>query len=80
SFSGLTYPFIGMNKVVATLGKVLFPFTHYLDIFVDQSMRGAPVWYSLGDVAVLCLFVLAGMASMPFLRMLCKDQRQWGRL
>ncbi len=80
SFSGLTYPFIGMNEVVATLGKVFFPFTHYLDIFVDQSMRGAPVWYSLGDVAVLCLFVLAGMASIPFLRVLCKDQRQWGRL
>lgn len=80
SFSGLTFPFIGMDGFVATIGKVLFPFTHYMDIFVDQSMRGAPVSCSMPDIIALCLFVLAGMAAVPLLRRLCVNSKFWGRL
>ncbi len=79
SFSGLTFPFIGMDGWIAFLGRALFPFTHYMDIFVDQSMRGAPVYCSLGNIAMLCLFIIAGMASVPLLERLCTDPRQWGR-
>lgn len=79
SFSGLTFPFLGMDGWIAFLGRALFPFTHYMDIFVDQSMRGAPVYCSLGNIAMLCLFVIAGMAAVPLLERLCTDPRQWGR-
>ena len=79
SFSGLTFPLIGMDGWVAFIGRALFPFTHYMDIFVDQSMRGAPVYCSLGNIAMLCMFIIAGMASAPLLERACTDPRQWGR-
>lgn len=78
SFSGLTFPFLGMNPIVAFFGN-LFPFTFYTNIFIDQSMRGAPVAHSLPYIAAMCLFVLVGMASLFRLKKISYNSKYWGR-
>ncbi len=55
SFSGITFPIFGMPKVLQWMSQ-LFPFTHFFDLFLDQTQRGIPVYYSM--YAISCLVVL----------------------
>lgn len=57
SFAGLTFPIMGMPVLMQWLSQ-LFPFTHYLKVFVDQGERGAPIFYSLPAIASLIVLTL----------------------
>lgn len=52
SFSGITFPIFGMPKVMQWLSQS-FPFTHFFEIFVDQTQRGIPIYYSLKSITIL---------------------------
>ncbi|MDW5290256.1 ABC transporter permease [Formosa sp. PL04] len=52
SFSGITFPIFGMPKSIQYLSQI-FPFTHYFEIFVDQTQRGIPVLYSFKPILIL---------------------------
>ncbi|MEG1607238.1 MAG: ABC transporter permease [Mucinivorans sp.] len=67
SFAGLTFPHMAMYKAIATL-STLFPYTYYIDIFVQQTLKGAPMGRSLGDLGVMGLFILLSIAFLPMLK------------
>jgi ABC-2 type transport system permease protein len=52
SFSGITFPIFGMPKFIQYLSQI-FPFTHYFELFVDQTQRGIPVIYSIKPILIL---------------------------
>lgn len=78
SFCGLTFPAIAMYPVMAALGKLL-PFTYFIDIFIEQSMRGAPPARSLGDLAAMGCFILATALFMPRLKKIALNPQYYGK-
>lgn len=78
SLCGLTFPAIGMYPVIVALAK-LFPFTWFVDLFIEQSLRGAPPARALGDLAALGVFVLATTLFMRRLRRVATEAKYYGR-
>ena len=78
SFSGLTFPLLAMWKPAWWL-SFLFPYTFYMQIVIDQLMRGAPVGGSLPALGALALFVLVPLLALPRLKQVCTDPRFRGR-
>ena len=80
AFAGLTFPIMAMPS----FGKIwawILPLTHYLKIFVDQSIRGIPMVYSLLPLGGLVLFLIPGPATAIFrLKRMMTDKNYWGRL
>lgn len=79
TFSGLTFPFMAMDLPLRVAGY-FFPLTYYIDIFIDQAMRGAPVVYTLGYVGYMAIFLLLPLLLLSRLRRICTDEKYWGRL
>jgi len=78
SFSGLTFPLPAMWKPAWWL-SFLFPYTYYMQIMIDQLMRGAPAGVSLPAVGALALFVLVPLLTLPRLKLVCTDPQFRGR-
>lgn len=79
AFSGVSFPFPGMSF----LGKawsLLLPLTYYLELFVDQSLRGTPEVSSLRPLLLLGLFCVLIVPATLRLKQLMKDERHWGLL
>lgn len=57
TFSGLTFPTMAMSPILGALSHI-FPLTYYLDIFIDQALRGAPIELSAARLAAMTLFAL----------------------
>jgi len=73
SFSGITFPIFGMPILLQWLSQI-FPFTHFLELFIDQTQRGIPVHYSLKSMGLLTLFiVIMPLISWKKLRKLLKQ-------
>lgn len=79
TFSGLTFPFLAMTPAMHLVGYI-FPLTFYMEIFIDQAMRGAPVVNSAAYLGYITLFLLLGLVMMPSLRKICTQEKYWGRL
>lgn len=81
AFVGITFPRIGMITPARIWADIL-PLTHYLDLFVDQALRGAPTRVSFDSLAALALFTVMGIcvAALPRLGRLMKSERYWGRM
>lgn len=78
SFCGLTFPSLGMYPAIVALSK-LFPFTYFIDLFIEQSLRGAPPARSLGDLAAMGAFVLAMAVLVPRLKKVALDPQYYGK-
>lgn len=78
SFCGLTFPAIAMYPAIAALAK-LFPLTYFIDVFIEQSLRGAPLARSLGDIAALGAFTLAMAILMPRLKKVALEPKYYGK-
>ena len=78
TFSGLTFPFIAMDKLAVGLGY-FFPFTHYLKIFIDQTMRAASLQYSWEAVLIIHLFLLLPIITNKNLKKVCLNEKYWGK-
>lgn len=78
TFSGLTFPFIAMYDWTIFLGQ-FFPFTHYLRIFIDQTMRGAPIYYSFWALIGIHTFLVLPFISNRKLKKVCLDKKYWGK-
>lgn len=63
TFSGITFPTMAMYDSVAWLSP-LFPYTHYMRLVIDQTMRGASADISLPQIAYMALFWLLPIAVM----------------
>ena len=79
TFSGLTFPFLAMDLPLQVFG-CLFPLTFYVDIFIDQAMRGAPVVYTVHYLLYMAIFLLLPLILVPRLKRLCTDKKFWGKL
>lgn len=77
TFSGLTFPFIAMPKALVVIGQ-FFPFTQYLDIYISQGLRGAPIYTALFPLGMLGLFILVPLMFLPRLRKFMMYQKYWG--
>jgi ABC-2 type transport system permease protein len=60
--SGFMFPFDSMPAPARWLGELL-PLTHYNRICRAVLLRGAPVWELPGELAVLAVFFLVGLAA-----------------
>ncbi|HKJ07249.1 MAG TPA: ABC transporter permease [Flavobacteriaceae bacterium] len=58
SFSGITFPVFGMPNLLQLISN-LFPFTHFFNLFLDQTQRGLPMHYSQYPV-----FFLIGLITL----------------
>ena len=79
TFSGLTFPFLAMDLPVRIVGY-LFPMTYYMDLFIDQGMRGAPTADSAIYLVDLAAFLLLPWTVILRLRKICTGEKYWGRL
>lgn len=73
SFSGITFPIFGMPTLLQWMSQ-LFPFTHFFELFVDQTQRGIPVIYNLKSILILLLItVIVPLLSYNKLKKLFKQ-------
>ena len=80
AFVGMTFPLIAMPAIAKTWGAII-PLTYYLKIFVDQSMRRAPLSINLSDLGVIILFVvILPPVAMIRMRTLITESKYWGRI
>ena len=79
SLSGLTFPHMAMYPALEKLAQFV-PFTHYLEMFIDSSMRGAPARYSYEQIFFMSLFILAAMLTVPLLKKRCCNPKCFGKL
>lgn len=78
TFSGLTFPYQGMDKWVAFFGN-FFPYSHYLKIFIDQSFKNNPIIFSLQDFLWLHAFLILPFFVLPQLKKMCHHPKYWGK-
>ncbi len=57
SFSGITFPIFSMDKILQWISQV-FPFTHFFELFMEQSQQGFPVYYSFKSIIMLIILCL----------------------
>lgn len=79
TYSGLTFPFMAMDLPMRIAGHI-FPMTFYIDAFIDQAMRGAPVHYTIQYVGYMSIFILLPVLLLPRLKKICTCKKYWGRL
>ena len=79
AFVGVTFPVIGM-PLFAKIWSCILPLTYYIKVFVDQSMKGAPISVNIPDLCYLSFFILAGLPFSYFrMKTIFNDQSYWGR-
>jgi ABC-2 type transport system permease protein len=79
AYAGITFPTMGMPPF-ARLWGALLPLTHYLELLVDQAMKGAPSSSSLAPLAALTAFAMASpLLGGRRLGRVLRDGRFWGR-
>jgi len=78
SFAGLTFPLLAMNGFMQKLAMI-FPFTHYLKIYLNIEMKNIPLIYSLPYFGALMIFVLLPLVFSPRLAGLLTKEKHWGK-
>jgi ABC-2 type transport system permease protein len=79
TFSGLTFPAIGMPAVARSFSYV-FPFTYWIRIFISQAIRGEAAAHAIGYVAIFLIFVLLSVALFPRLKRVLQQEKYWGKV
>ncbi|MGQ1946292.1 ABC transporter permease [Geofilum sp. OHC36d9] len=67
TFSGLTFPVFGM-PLLARIFAHLFPFYYWMQIFMSQGLRAAPVYQTAIPIIAMLLFILIGFLLTPRLK------------
>ena len=79
SLSGLTFPTMAMHKAMQWLG-LLFPFTYFIEIMIDQALRGAPIGNSLSQLSYMMIFLLLPLTTARRLKRIIHDKKYWGKI
>lgn len=74
SFSGLTFPVEAMYGFIHVLSN-FFPYKHFMKVFIDNSMRGASVVFSLPDCCYLLAFVAVALILLLRLKKIALSGR-----
>lgn len=78
SFCGLAFPILAM-PLPAKIFAYLFPFTHYLRLFVDQGIKGMPLYYSASSLVALILFIAIPSLAVFRLKKAMINEEMWGK-
>jgi ABC-2 type transport system permease protein len=80
AYTGVSFPAVGMPAAAKFISAFL-PVSHYLHIFLQQTLRGAPVEASYPSLIALAAFVLIPpVLFMPRMHKLMREPTYWGRL
>lgn len=79
TFSGVTFPTMAMLSAVQPL-TMLFPYTYFMRLYIDQAVRGSAWWLSMQDLSAMLLFCLASLFALGRLRRVSVNRKFWGRL
>ena len=79
TFSGLTFPYSAM-PLGAKLFGMLFPFSHFLKLFIDQAFRGAPLAVDLLTIAGLSAFLVLPWLALHKLKRVSYAPEYWHRI
>jgi ABC-2 type transport system permease protein len=79
TFSGVTFPTMAMFSAVQPLTR-LFPYTYFMELYIDQAVRGVAWHYSMIDLAAMLLFCLLPLLSLGRLRKVLINRKFWYRL
>jgi ABC-2 type transport system permease protein len=78
TYSGLTYPAIGMPLFGQAL-TYIFPYTYWLKVLMGQSLRGEPTINILIPMLMLVLFASLGLTVIPGLKYKLMTKKYWGK-
>ena len=79
TFSGVTFPAMAMFAAVQPVTK-LFPYTYFMQLYIDQAVRGSAWWLSMQEVATMLLFCLLPLLAFGRLKRVLVNRKFWGRL
>jgi ABC-2 type transport system permease protein len=78
SFSGLTFPLIAMDKSFQIFAY-LFPYTHYLKVYINEAMKGIELNYSLIHFVAMAGFIAIPFFLIPRFRQFLTNPKYWGK-
>ena len=79
TFSGITFPTMAMFSTIQPF-TMLFPYTYFMKLYIDQAVRGTEWWLSMLDIAAMLLFCLLPLLAMGRLKRISVNRKFWGRL
>ena len=79
TFSGVTFPTMAMIGWVQPF-TMLFPYSYFMELYIDQVVRGSAWWYSMSKVAAMLLFCLLPLLVLGRLKRVLVNRRYWGKL
>lgn len=79
TFSGVTFPTMAMFSVVQPF-TMLFPYTYFMRLYIDQAVRGTEWWLSMSDLAAMLLFCLLPLLLFGRLKNILVKRKFWCRL
>lgn len=78
TFSGLTFPAFAMPKL-AELLSYAFPFTFWLKIFMNETLRNIPHLELLPNFIGLLVFIALSFFSLNKLKRVFSEEKYWGK-
>ena len=79
TFSGVTFPTMAMISWVQPF-TLLFPYTYFMELYIDQAVRGVAWWLSMQDIAAMLLFCLLPLLLLGRMKRILVNRKFWGRL
>jgi len=76
SFSGLTFPAMGMPSV-AKVFSLFFPYTYWLEMFISQSLKSVETYIALYNLFPMLLFVGLAILFAPRIKHIIKEEKYW---
>ena len=79
TFSGVTFPTMAMIGWVQPL-TMLFPYTYFMELYIDQAVRGSAWWFSMPKMAAMLLFCLLPLLAFGRLKKVLVNRKYWRKL
>lgn len=79
TFSGVTFPTMAMFAAIQPF-TMLFPYTYFMELYIDQAVRGSAWWLSMQELAAMLLFCLLPLLLFGRLKKILVRRKFWGRL
>ncbi len=79
TFIGMTFPIISFPFPAKIWAEIL-PLTHFMRIYINQAITGAPAQYTIQSFAALAAFMIVPFIVGPRFKKIVTDERFWGRL
>ena len=79
TFAGLTFPEVGMPVAARVFGR-LFPLSHWLKVFLGQTLRNDPLNVTFPQLLYLLVFISMGAISLFWLKQKYSNEKYWSRV